>query len=351
MYKGFKFIGMDLRLESLVLCGVLAFLVNFAAISVSEYLTASHFILLGGLIVVSAFVVTFYNRWLVKRRNPAAIPELEPEPAPAVPEDEDSETEEPAEEFMAAESSLAPAEPMIAVETVSPQSEDPIQEAAALLEPEDTESVEPGIEPIIVEPALADESSVSVIPEEIPSEIVEEATTESDESDDSLSITEDEMNELGVDPEVSAPAIPSPEERYRRMVEEVDALETMDDILDYAYKQRSNDNCANAIYAYKYALERYWDDSYAPFVVIDLCNIYKANGFYSGAIEAYTEALDYPALQDDSAMQLAFRQSINYLKITEHLLDKAQTPGLPFSKIPDELRQTIEQVYKLSNTH
>ena len=159
------------------------------------------------------------------------------------------------------------------------------------------------------------------------------------------------MNELGVDPEVSEPAIPSPEERYRRMVEEVDALETMDDILDYAYKQRSNDNCANAIYAYKYALERYWDDSYAPFIVIDLCNIYKANGFYSGAIEAYTEALDYPALQDDSAMQLAFRQSINYLKITEHLLDKAQTPGLPFSKIPDELRQTIEQVYKLSNTH
>ena len=347
MYKGFKFIGMDLRLESLVLCGVLAFLVNFAAISVSEYLTASHFILLGGLIVVSAFVVTFYNRWLVKRRNPAAIPELEPEPALAVTEEEGAEIEE----FMAAESSLAPAEPMIAVETVSPQSEDPIQEAAGLLEPEDTESVKPGIEPIIVEPALADESSVSVIPEEIPSEIIEEVTTESDESDDSISITEDEMNELGVDPEVSEPAIPSPEERYRRMVEEVSALETMDDILDYAYKQRSNDNCANAIYAYKYALERYWDDSYAPFIVIDLCNIYKANGFYSGAIEAYTEALDYPALQDDSAMQLAFRQSINYLKITEHLLDKAQTPGLPFSKIPDELRQTIEQVYKLSNTH
>ena len=347
MYKGFKFIGMDLRLESLVLCGVLAFLVNFAAISVSEYLTASHFILLGGLIVVSAFVVTFYNRWLLKKRNPAAIPELEPEPVLTVPEDEDSETEE----FMATEASLAPAEPMIAVETVSPQSEDPIQEAAALLEPEDTESVEPAIEPIIVEPALAAEGSVSVIPDEIPSEIVEEAATESDESDDSLSITEDEMNELGVDPEVDEPAIPSPEERYRRMVEEVDALETMDDILDYAYKQRSNDNCANAIYAYKYALERYWDDSYAPFVVIDLCNIYKANGFYSGAIEAYTEALDCPALQDDPAMQLAFRQSINYLKITEHLLDKAQTPGLPFSKIPDELRQTIEQVYKLSNTH
>lgn len=270
------------------------------------------------------------------------IPELEP--APAVPEDDDSETEE----FMAAESSLAPAEPMIAVETVSQQSEDPIQEAAALLEPEDTESVEPAIEPIIVEPALAAEGSVSVIPDEIPSEIVEEAATE---SDDSLSITEDEMNELGVDPEVSEPAIPSPEERYRRMVEEVSALETMDDILDYAYKQRSNDNCANAIYAYKYALERYWDDSYAPFVVIDLCNIYKANGFYSGAIEAYTEALDYPALQADPAMQLAFRQSINYLKITEHLLDKAQTPGLPFSKIPEDLRQTIEQVYKLSNTH
>ena len=347
MYKGFKFIGMDLRLESLVLCGVLAFLVNFAAISVSEYLTASHFILLGGLIVVSAFVVTFYNRWLVKRRNPAAIPELEPEPALAVTEEEGAEIEE----FMAAESSLAPAEPMIAVETVSQQSEDPIQEAAALLEPEDTESVEPGLEPAIEEPSLAAEGSVSVIPEEIPSEIIEEVTTESDESDDSISITEDEMNELGVDPEVDEPAIPSPEERYRRMVEEVSALETMDDILDYAYKQRSNDNCANAIYAYKYALERYWDDSYAPFVVIDLCNIYKANGFYSGAIEAYTEALDYPALQDDPAMQLAFRQSINYLKITEHLLDKAQTPGLPFSKIPDGLRQTIEQVYKLSNTH
>lgn len=348
MYKGFKFIGMDLRLESLVLCGVLAFLVNFAAISVSEYLTASHFILLGGLIVVSAFVVTFYNRWLLKKRNPAAIPELEPEPVLAVPEEADAETEEPAEEFMAAESSLAPAEPMIAVETASPQLEDPIPEAASLLEPEDTESVEPDIEPIIVEPALAAEGSVSVIPEEIPSEIVEEAATE---SDDSLSITEDEMNELGVDPEVSEPAIPSPEERYRRMVEEVDALETMDDILDYAHNQRSNDNCANAIYAYKYALERYWDDSYAPFIVIDLCNIYKGNGFYSGAIEAYTEALDYPALQADPAMQLTFRQSINYLKITEHLLDKAQTPGLPFSKIPDELRQTIEKVYKLSNTH
>lgn len=313
IYRVFKFVGLNLRLEALVLCGVLAFVVNFTAISVSEYLTARHFMLLGGMIVVSAFIVTFYNSWLLKRRQTGAALET----VPAVPE-------------------TVPAMPAAPEpETEVPEAEEPKTEFAADI----IERPEPK--------PVAMEDPAPVIPEEIPSEIIEDTEPESDES---ISITEDEINELGVEPEDSGPAIPSPEERYRRMVEEVSALETMDDILDYAYRQKSNDNSANAIYAYKHALEKFHDDSYAPFVVIELCNIYKANGFYSGAIEAYTEALDYPALKEDPAMQQTFRQSINYLKITEYLLAEAKTPGLPFSKIPDSLRQTIEQVYKLSKT-
>lgn len=327
IYRAFKFLGMDIRPEALVLCGVLAFFVNFTAISVSEYLTASHFILLGGLIVLSAALVTFYNRWLIKRAHGAdgvlAVENLSESelfvPNGAIEESSHEEVLIPAPAL----ESVDEAEEVSPAVTTEPPKVDPVMEVA--IEKENIENDAMVNKPSAVLAHISEEPSLDPTEKEVPIE-------PNDTSEDS-----------------EAP-IPNPEERYLHMVKEVSALKTMDDILDYAYRQKTNDNWANALYAYKCALERFRNDSYAPFVAIEICNIYKANGFYSGAIETYEEALDFPALEDDPEMRQTFLQSINYLKITEYLLEKAQTPGLPFSKIPNALRQTIEQAYKLSNT-
>ena len=57
--------------------------------------------------------------------------------------------------------------------------------------------------------------------------------------------------------------------------DEDETPDTLDDILDKAYNERAKGHVWQAIDLYKKALERYRNDDYAPFVAIDLGNIYK----------------------------------------------------------------------------
>ena len=97
-------------------------------------------------------------------------------------------------------------------------------------------------------------------------------------------------------------------------------IETLDDILDRAYSERSKGHIWQAIDFYRKALERYRNDEYAPFVAIDLGNVYKEEALYSKAIKIYEEALTLPAVERNTSTQKEFVKNLEYLRAVRTVL-------------------------------
>jgi len=89
IYKLTNYLGFQLKYKSLFLCAFMAFAVNIAAISMSPYLTRTHYVRLVLLVIVAAVVVTIYNEYLVRRdRVPSTAAGTPPiDEAPALPEE------------------------------------------------------------------------------------------------------------------------------------------------------------------------------------------------------------------------------------------------------------------------
>ena len=67
IYHLCRFIGIEMKWLSLVLCAVMAFLVNAVAISMSPFLDRSHYLRLGVLVIAAAAIVTLFNEHLLRR--------------------------------------------------------------------------------------------------------------------------------------------------------------------------------------------------------------------------------------------------------------------------------------------
>ena len=119
-------------------------------------------------------------------------------------------------------------------------------------------------------------------------------------------------------------------------------LDTLDEFLDKAYSERERGNVWQAIELYKTALERYGNDDYAPFVVIDLGNIYKAEALYSNAIKLYEDALALPSVERNTEIKREFAANLEYLRILRDVLLKRGAMSTPFAKLPQEILQEID---------
>ena len=122
--------------------------------------------------------------------------------------------------------------------------------------------------------------------------------------------------------------------------------ETLDDILDYAYSEKMNGHLWQAIEAYKKALDKYFDDEYAPFVAIDLGNIYKEQASYSKAISVYEMALSLPAVKRSAEATREFKKHLAYLKIVQSVLLRHKAISTPFGKIPQAHLQEVESEFQ-----
>ncbi|WP_290655576.1 hypothetical protein [Anaerovibrio sp.] len=69
---------MQLKLSSLVFCGVFALLINFLSITVSPFLDQFRFVVLGVMILVATAVATTYNSYMIRRRAKARAEGEEP---------------------------------------------------------------------------------------------------------------------------------------------------------------------------------------------------------------------------------------------------------------------------------
>lgn len=100
-------------------------------------------------------------------------------------------------------------------------------------------------------------------------------------------------------------------------------LDSMDALLDFAFAQTGAEAYDMALLAYSTALKQYHDDAYAPFIVIDMVNLYKSQGRYQEAIACVHDAMDMPAIQESPAYQQNFQ---DYLAQLESIYHNADTP-------------------------
>ena len=112
--------------------------------------------------------------------------------------------------------------------------------------------------------------------------------------------------------------------------------ESLDALLDTAYEAAERDPLY-AIAAYRRALTRYPDDSYMPYLIIELSTLYKRLGDYDAALALHDEALALPIIAENAVMVQEFQRSRRALRAVFDMLAAQGTPALPFGEVPKEL--------------
>ncbi len=127
--------------------------------------------------------------------------------------------------------------------------------------------------------------------------------------------------------------------------------DTLDDILDKAYNERAKGHVWQAIELYKKAMERYRNDEYAPFVAIDLGNIYKEQALYSKAIKIFEEALELPAVTHNEDIKKEFTTNLEYLRVVRDVLLKYHASSVPFGKLTKPILREIDAEFQKAQRH
>ena len=271
IYKIARKLGADISLSALVLCGVSALIINFMAIRVNPFLTKTYYYMLGAMIIFAATGTTCYNKYLLYRRSRLAV-----HGAPSEDNEITQVTGEP--------------------ETIVEVAEKPeiMTEAEVTEEPETTAEAE-----VTEEPETTAEAEV----------------TEEPETTAEVEVTEEPETTAEVQQAVEAPLPTLPE-----------GLDSMDALLDFGFAQTGAGAYELALLAYSTALEQYRNDDYAPFIIIDMVNLYKSQGRYQEAIDCVHNAMDIPAIQESPAYQQNFQNYLAQLKSISHSAVSTQSP-------------------------
>ena len=280
IYKIARKLGADISLSALVLCGVSALIINFMAIRVNPFLTKTYYYILGAMIIFAATGTTCYNKYLLYRRSRLAVhgdssnskTTVDADiPAPTEKTEHEAEVIPESEEITQAD---LPKEPNELPETKITKEPETMVEAEVAEEPETTAEAE-----VAEEPEIMAEAEVTEEPE---------TTAEAQQA-----------------VEAPLPALP-------------EGLDSMDALLDFAFAQTGAGAYELALLAYSTALEQYRNDDYAPFIIIDMVNLYKSQGRYQEAIDCVHNAMDLPAIQESPAYQQNFQNYLAQLKSISH---------------------------------
>ena len=161
------------------------------------------------------------------------------------------------------------------------------------------------------EPEIMTEAEVT----EEPETTAEVEVTEEPETTAEVEVTEEPETTAEVQQAVEAPLPTLPE-----------GLDSMDALLDFGFAQTGAGAYELALLAYSTALEQYRNDDYAPFIIIDMVNLYKSQGRYQEAIDCVHNAMDIPAIQERPAYQQNFQNYLAQLKSISHSAVSTQSP-------------------------
>ena len=132
---------------------------------------------------------------------------------------------------------------------------------------------------------------------------------------------------MAAPPAKSPPPAPSPAEHLP---------DGLDALLDIAYVS-AEPAPERAVAAYRKALARYPQDSYMPYLIIELSTLYKRLGNYDEALHLFDEALALPIIAKNAVMVQEFRHSRRTLHAVSDMLRARGTPALPFGEVPEDV--------------
>ena len=343
IYRLCRLAGIEMKWISLVLCAVLAFIVNALAISMSAFLDRTHYFRLGVLVILAAALVTLVNEQLLRREerkkeqespipaetDAAALPPdqaAQPEPAAALPAAEKAMPDRAEAAQKPPETAQKPAE---AVREQKPSAEE---------ERRAEEAARAKADAVHRAKALRDarEKARKQAAEELQRRQEEEARQKAEAAKQRR-----EAEQRQQEAEAQRQRKKQQEAAVAAFRPQVDALDTLDSLLDFAYEQAAHEPAA-AICAYRQAIIRFPDDSYTPFLIIELGNIYKEQAAYQDAIDAYQHGLSLPIIAANDAIRQEFAKNIRYLGIVQNILSKHHVLQTPFRDIPGAIMQEIE---------
>ncbi len=333
IYRLCRFFDIEMKWTSLVLCAVMAFIVNGMAITMSPFLDRGHYLRLGILVVTAAALVTFFNERMLRREESLAghctvltTEELPLEEEPPVEDDmlTADHMEEP-DQTNHEETTAAPAEP-------------------AMKQAADAEAQKAVEAAQIAAQAVADKEA-KIAAEKAKKEAQAKAEAEAEKAAKERAERKKREEEAAAKARAEAEAKAKRQAHEQELKQAISRMDSLDAILDFAYEAKDAAP-KDAIWAYREAITRYSDDDYTPFLIIELGNLYKEQANYSGAIATYKQALDMPIIAQNAAMCQEFTKNIHYLGTVQDILAKHAALSTPFPQIPGEIMQEIETEFQ-----
>ena len=127
------------------------------------------------------------------------------------------------------------------------------------------------------------------------------------------------------------------------IVEPQPASDSLEDLLEFSFAQRSQGNAAGALMTFRLIRGLYADSHALPMVVAEIVSTLQSQGHYEAAIDEVSEVMRLPSIQQDPRLSGTFVQKLNFLQLLRDLLIERGSPGLPFEQVPAEWQAEIEQ--------
>ena len=349
------YIGINIKYQSLFLCAIISFLVDILAIFLSDFLNFDYYLHMGILIIAGALLANYYNSWLLHRdevknivssvdeaaarREAESIQMLDQEKQKLVSQaiksinfdesndesNDRSNVEKKIETNPRAEleNRLDVFETSIGT-SIKNSIENPVeQKLDSKLEAKLENKIDSQLDSTLENPVESKIKSIPPFKMTKPVHVPISDDNKTEEKEDDLEILEDHQNRSSNLPN----------------------FDNLDDLIDYARDKEDSREYFKAILAYRTALEKFRDDEAAPFIAIELGNIYREQAEYSKAIQIYEEAMDLPIVKNDLEVSLEFSRNLLYLRTVQLVLLQHHALQTPYSKIPQEYMAEIEKTF------
>ena len=161
--------------------------------------------------------------------------------------------------------------------------------------------------------------------------------------DETTILMVDTVTEVGSTPAAPVEASSAEDPGSGRTDEEQPASDSLEDLLEFAFSQRTQSNTTGALATFRLVRSLYADSQAMPMVVAEIVSTLQSQGRYDTAINELSETVHLPAIQQDPRLVRTFVQKMDYLQLLRDLLIERGSPFLPFEQIPEEWQEEIEQ--------
>ena len=377
IYKLANFIGLKISIKSLFLCAICSLLINLILPLNIKLFNHSNLSIVFIIALLSSYFITYYNEKITSSQidpdeeaflNTEVLNELLPlkfktlfSTKKLLTETSSNKDNEPIIiENLSINNNTTPIteEPVIETEVSNEVVEEPVIETEASNEVVEEPIIEAEVSnELVEEPVIETEASNEVIEEpiietEASNELVEEPIIETEASSELVDepiIETESSNEIIEKPVIETDDIADINENYVLLSDnDVFTTDDMDELVDLAteYKDSSPDKAFKAL---QKALFNNQENDYAPFIIIEMTNILKAQGLYAEAIEIYQQALMLNIIKTDSYLLKQFSNTITYLSILKTTLTSYNLPKLPFKEISPEILAIVEKDFAEKN--